>query len=215
VNEGGYAEGLDDEELAFQRLYGPWDPLTPSELLAWMDGYTAPWWVVGGYAIEAFTAVQRHHEDIDLVIFAKDLPQLRRHVEGRFHLWSAGAGALRPVNDDWPEPHLDAGQVWLREHALAPWRVDCILNPDVGGRWQSKRDEAHVADLEDISWVAEDGIRYLDPEIALLFKAKLDRDKDLADLSVAWPLLSPDRQSWLRHAVLRLYPGHAWSDRLA
>ena len=38
---------------------------------------TRHWWVVGGWAIEAFTGVARRHEDIDLVIWARDLPLLR------------------------------------------------------------------------------------------------------------------------------------------
>ena len=210
-----YAPDLDAEELAFQRLYGPWDPMTPRELVALMAGFPAPWWVVGGHAIEAFTGVARHHEDIDLTIFADHLPQLREHVRERFHVWSAGAGALRPVDDQHPEPHPEAGQVWLREHALAPWRVDCILNPSHNGRWVSRRDSAHVAALEEVTWVADDGGRYLNPEIALLFKAKQARPKDEADLASAWPLLSSAQQTWLRDAVRRTYPDHPWNDRLA
>jgi hypothetical protein len=57
------------------------------------------------------------------------------------------------VTDDFPEPHSQAAQVWLREHALAPWRVDCILNPSSDGRWVSKRDSALVVDLDQVTWV--------------------------------------------------------------
>ena len=209
-----YAPDLDEEELAFQRLYGPWQPMTPTELALLMSDFPEPWWVVGGHAIEAFTGVQRHHEDIDLTIFAAHLPQLRRHVGERFHVWSAGAGALRPVDDQHPEPHPEAGQVWLREHALAPWRVDCILNPSKDGRWVSKRDSSHVADLDEVTWVADDGIRYLAPEVTLLFKAKQARPKDETDLMTAWPRMSEKQQAWLRDAVRRKYPDHPWNDRL-
>lgn len=210
-----YATGLDAEELAFQRLYGPWQPMTPSELRTLMSDFTQPWWIVGGHAVEAFTAVPRRHEDIDLTIFAEHLPELRTLVEGRFHLWSAGGGALRPVDEQHPEPHEDAGQVWLREHALAPWRVDCILNPSDHGRWVSKRDSSHVADLDEVSWVTPDGIRYLNPEVTLLLKAKQARRKDEIDLANAWPRMSSAQRDWLRDAVGRLYPEHAWLERLA
>ena len=210
----GYATDLDPEELDFQMLYGPWQPMSPAELGDLLSGFPEPWWVVGGHAIEAFTGAPRHHEDIDLTIFAEHLPELRRQVAGRYHVWSAGGGALRPVDDHHPEPHPDAGQVWLREHALAPWRVDCILNPSTHGRWVSKRDAAHVADLEEVTWLADDGTRYLDPEVTLLFKAKQARPKDDVDLAATWPLLSADKRRWLRDAVRRLYPGHPWSERL-
>ncbi|HET7357752.1 MAG TPA: hypothetical protein VFJ09_13865 [Nocardioidaceae bacterium] len=78
----------------------------------------------------------------------------------------------------------------------------------------SRRDETHVADLEDVTWVADDGVRYLDPEVTLLFKAKQARPKDDVDLASAWPLLPAAKRRWLRDAVRRLYPDHRWSQRL-
>ena len=132
------------EEEAFRRLYGEWDALDPAGTAAFMAGYPGEWWVVGGWAIEAFTGVARRHEDIDLVIWRRDLPLLRDHVGDRHHVWSAGSGAIRPLDDDWPEPHEQAGQVWLRDHATAPWFLDCILSEDRDGLWVSRRDDAHV-----------------------------------------------------------------------
>jgi len=207
--------GLQDvEELAFQRLYGPWEPVDPLGAAQLMRGYDGFWWVGGGHAIEAFTGVRRHHDDIDVVVFRRDLPALREHFEGRFHLWSAGAGQLRPVTDRFPEPHEHSRQLWLREHAMAPWRMDCLLNPDADGRWRSPRDESHVAALDEVTWVHEDGVRYLNPELVLLFKAKLDRPKDHADLDAAWPVMSGAQRGWLREALRRLYPDHSWAARL-
>ena len=51
----------------------------------------------------------------------------------------------------------------------------------------------HVAPLEDVTWVADDGIRYLNPEIGLLFKAVQRRRKDDRDLDRCLPLLSAGR----------------------
>jgi hypothetical protein len=76
--------------------------------------------------------------------------------------------------------------------------------------WTSKRMPDHVAPLEDVTWVADDGIRYLNPEIALLFKAVQQRAKDERDLGRCLPLLAPEARSWLRDSVTRLYPEHAW-----
>jgi hypothetical protein len=111
------------DDLAFLDVYGEWDPLTPGELRDLMDGFPDPWWVAGGYAIEAFTGVARHHEDIDLVVFST-------------------------------------------------------------------------------------------PEVTLLFKAKQHRRKDEIDLENAWPLMTAAQRRWLHDAVVRLHPGHPWSDRL-
>ncbi|CAB4730936.1 MAG: hypothetical protein F2667_13495 [Actinobacteria bacterium] len=199
------------EEEAFRRLYGPWEPLLPDQVAGFLAEFDAPWWLVGGWSIEAFTGLARPHEDIDVVVFRRDLPRLRTAL-APLHLWSAGAGALRPLNDDWPDVHPDAGQVWVREHALAPWLADVILQDDDGaGRWVNKRWAEHVADLQDVTWVADDGIRYLLPEVALLHKARLDRPKDRRDLGATWPLLSLAQQDWLVAGVVATEPAdHPW-----
>lgn len=203
-----------DEELALERLYGPWRSLSPAEVAALMEGVQAPWWLAGGHAIEAFTGVPRPHEDADMCFFGRDVPELRRHFEGRYHLWSVHAATFRPLTDDHPEPLDLRSQIWIREHSQAPWLVDGLITPDVDGRWLSKRDPTHVADLDEVTWVAGDGVRYLDPEIVLLFKASLDRRKDRRDLEVAWPLLGEKRQTWLMDSLARLYPDHRWREVL-
>lgn len=200
-----------DEALHWERWYGPWRSLTPTDAAVLMDGMDAPWWVVGGHAIEAFTGVSRPHEDLDLGFFGCDVPALRRHLGDRYHLWSVDDGMLRPLDERFPEPLSRVGQIWIREHAEAPWLVDAVLTPDVGGRWQSKRDDEHVAELDEVTWVDGEGIRYLNPEIVLLFKARSDRRKDRRDLEVTWPRLDDDRRAWLAASVARLYPMHPWN----
>ena len=69
--------------------------------------------------------------------------------------------------------------------------------------------------VELATWVAEDGIRYVRPEIALLYKARLDREKDRRDLELTWPLLDDAARAWLLDAVGAVEPGHAWLTRLA
>ena len=66
-----------------------------------------------------------------------------------------------------------------------------------------------------MTWIDGNGVRYLRPEITLLYKAVLHRPKDDRDLAVTWPLLGPAEQEWLREAVGRLYPGHGWLELMA
>jgi hypothetical protein len=202
------------EDLAFLDVYGDWDPLTPTELGHLMGGFPDPWWVAGGYAVEAFTGVARRHEDIDMVVFSDSVPALRAHLGETFHLWSNHGGTFRIIDDVHPEPLHQSSQIWMRRDARSPWRLDCLLNPSVDGRWQSTRDRGFVADLDAVTWVAGDGVRDLNPEVALLFKAKQHRAKDEIDLESAWPLLTVQLRSWLRDAVLRLHPDHPWQHRL-
>jgi hypothetical protein len=207
------AEVAEDEE--FFRWYGDWAPLDPDGLAAFMDGFERPWWIVGGWSIEAFTGAPREHEDVDLSILACDLTAFREHVGEEWNLWSNHGGTLRPFNDRHPEVLDVQSQVWVRRSAADPWVIDLPVTPDRDGLWTSKRDPDHVAPLDDVTWVADDGIRYLRPEIALLYKAVLHRPKDDRDLAVTWPLLGAEQQAWLRDAVRRSYPGHAWVELMA
>ena len=207
------AEVAEDEE--FFRWYGDWAPLDPDGLAAFMDGFERPWWIVGGWSIEAFTGAPREHEDVDLSILACDLTAFREHVGEEWNLWSNHGGTLRPFNARHPEVLDVRSQVWVRRSAADPWVIDLPVTPDRDGLWTSKRDPDHVAPLDDVTWVADDGIRYLRPEIALLYKAVLHRPKDDRDLAVTWPLLGAEQQAWLRDAVRRLYPGHAWVELTA
>jgi hypothetical protein len=88
--------------------------------------------------------------------------------------------------------------------------IDIPITPDRDGLWTNKRMPDHVIPVEEATWVAADAIRYLNPEIVLLFKAQLHRLKDDRDLARTWRLLAPDRQAWLRDAVRRLHPDHPW-----
>jgi hypothetical protein len=200
------------EERAFVGLYGPWAALDLDGVRTFFDGFDRPWWLVGGWAVEAFTGAEREHEDIDVSMLACDVPALREFVGDRWHLWTNTSGALRPLNDHWPDLPAPDCQLWVRRDAGSPWVMDMPLSPDVDGLWQSKRIPEHVAPLEEVTWVTHDGVRVANVEIVLLHKVAPDRRKDRRDLSHALPLLDDRQRTWLRDSVAALYPGHAWLD---
>ena len=202
----------DPEEAAFQRLYGPWQAWTPWQAADVLADWTQPWWVAGGWALEAFAQREqpRRHEDIDVAIFRRDVPSLREFLEPAYHCWAAGSGRIGPVTAKQPELPEWADQVWLREHAWQPWVADVVASPDEDGRWVFRRDPTFTAPLDEVTWVHSDGIRYMNPEIALAYKAKLTRPKDEADLAAALPRIDDDQRRWLRETVARLHPDHRW-----
>jgi hypothetical protein len=203
---------MDDEE--FFRWYGPWDPLDPPGVAAMMAGFDRPWWIVGGWAIEAFTGVAREHEDVDLSILACDISAFRAHLGDAWTPWNIHLGALRPLSDRFPDVQHVESQIWIRRSAQDPWVVDLPITPDRDGLWTNKRDPDHVVSVEDATWLADDQIRYVRPEIALLYKAALHRPKDDRDLIATLSRLDDGSRAWLRTSLARLYPGHAWVDRL-
>ena len=45
----------DDEDAEFYRWYGAGQLLDPPGVAALMTGFERPWWLVGGWSIQAFT----------------------------------------------------------------------------------------------------------------------------------------------------------------
>lgn len=188
------------------------------------DGYPGVWWIAGGWALEAFSGRPRPHEDIDLGILRSDLPLLRAHFRGTLDVWAPSSGGVKRLRSDdriradaddvLPE---DGEQVWLRAgadaDADAPWECDILLGPGTPDEWHYKRDPSIRMPMASAVW-ERDGIRYLQPEIQLLYKAKGLRAKDDADFAAALPLLDERRRRWLADGLTQTIPDHPWLTRL-
>ncbi|MGK8505642.1 nucleotidyltransferase domain-containing protein [Nocardia asiatica] len=200
----------DAEEAAFQNLWGPWARVTPADVGEVLGDISAPWWVAGGWAIDAFTGTRREHSDVDVAMFRAELPALRTAARGRLHIWSAGPDGIRPVDDRYPDVADNADQVWLRAGARSPWLIDLLLNPGQDGAWVNRRDPAMVAPLDEVTWIAADGVRYLRPELVLIYKVKQSRPKDRQDLERTWPKLDDAQRTTVRTYISTHYPQHEW-----
>ena len=193
----------------FDRWYGGWDPLDPTTIAAFMDGFNRPWWIIGGWSIEAFTGVARHHEDMDISILSSDAEAFRFFLGDRWTPWNVDEGWFRPFDARFAEIRPDS-QLWVRGDAQSPWILDIPLTPDNNGRWTNKRHLAHTEDLADVTWIAPDGLRYARPEVTLMFKAAQARDKDRQDAEETLPRLNEPARRWLHDAVACFDAGHAW-----
>jgi hypothetical protein len=200
----------DDEE--FYRWYGRWRPFTPKGVARLMRGANIRWWIIGGWAIDAFTGRRRDHEDIDVSFFKADLPKLLDHLSPRYCIWSNYGGVLKPLRtaDDLLE---GSRQLWVRRDAGHPWVMDLAMNPHDGDTWISVRDEKIRMPIADATFEHE-GISYLRPEITMAMKARLGRPKDDGDLAATLPLLDDERRRRLHDTIEHLHPGHRWLAQL-
>jgi hypothetical protein len=206
--------GLTDEDRDFYRWYGAWDPLTPVQVAERFSGMPARWWIVGGWAVDAFTGVPREHEDIDVAFFRADLPIVLERLSPELCVWSNLSGTLRPLRK--AEDLLEgARQLWVRRDGDSPWLMDLAMTPHDGDTWISPRDDRIRRPFDEATFAAADGIRYLRPELVLFMKARApgvrSNDRDLATIL---PALEPERMAWLREAISLLYPGHRWLDQI-
>ena len=198
------------EDAYWGSLYGRWEPLDLAGVATFMAGFDRPWWVVGGWAIDAFARDSRQHQDVDVSILASDVAALRQHVGDRWHLWNLAGEQMKPLTDRHPDVFDPASQVWVRAHGDAPWVLDVPLTPDAAGLWTNKFMPDHCGPIDDLTWEADDRIRYLDPEIVLWFKARKRRTKDEQDFVRTWPHLSPEQRVWLREMIRRSGDSHPW-----
>ena len=203
----------ESDDAEFFRWYGPWLQPSPPDIAEIMAGISSPWWIVGGWAIEAFTGHSREHEDTDVAIFRGDLPAVLDHLLLNYCVWSNHSGTLRPLRA--PDELLEGcRQVWVRRDSLSPWPFDLLLTSHESDTWISVRDERIRHRYVDSVFTAEDGIRYLRPEMVLHLKAKANRPKDSNDFSVALPLLGATACAWLRSALEIANPDSPWLERL-
>jgi hypothetical protein len=196
---------LDDDQL--DALYGISDPLQPEQVAELLEGSGTRWWIAGGRAARAGSAA-RHHDDTDVAVDVSGLGALRAHLSD-WDLWEAHEGTLRPLL---PSDSLLKGreQLWMRRDSSQPWRLDILLDfsSDYGpDEWVFKKDQ-RIRVPWDRAVQVIDGISYLRPELALLHKAHLDRQKDRGDLAAA--RLQPEVRTWLADTLDEL-GRHDWA----
>lgn len=203
-----------DEDRDFYRWYGAWAPLTPPEVAMALEGLVAKWWIVGGWAVDAFTGVARDHEDVDVAFFRADLPLVLDQLSSELCVWSNQSGTLRPLRK--PGDLLEGSrQLWVRRDGDSPWLMDLAMTPHDGDTWISPRDGRIRVPFDQATFVAPDGIRYLRPELVLFMKARTARPKDDRDLEAILPRLDGPARERLRDMLQLVHPEHRWLEGIA
>jgi hypothetical protein len=188
----------------------PWQAWSPEETALRLGRVTAPWAIAAGWALELFVGERwRGHDDLEVAVPATRFDELRAALAG-LELWT-------PVGDDRLRPFVEAPashQTWALDRSVPAWRLDVLREPSDGDTWICRRDATiRIAHAQLVERTADE-IPFVRPEVVLLFKAKATRTKDDADFAVVAPRLERARREWLRAALVRVHPGHAWIERL-
>jgi hypothetical protein len=188
-----------------------WEPLELDEAVALMDGFPGWWWVAAGYAIELHVGrTLRDHDDVDLLVLRDHQDAIRAQLPG-WDIRIAHDGRLEP----WPPGHrieLPRSGLWARRDAEGPWQLQFLLAERDGDMWWFRRDPRIRLPLDEIGLRTGDGVPYLRPELALLFKARHLRDRDAIDFEAVLPLLDEPARGRL---AAWLPADHPWRNRIA
>ncbi len=199
---GGVA--ISQEEC--DRRWRPWSLAILAERLGEVRG----WGVVGGWAIDLYLGrVTRHHADLEIAVpahtfqlIAAEFPDLEWDVVGDGLLWP------------YPEALDDFHQTWLRDPASGSFLLDVFRERHDDTTWAYRRDPTITLPYAEAYLQAENGLRYLAPEVVMLFKAKLQRPKDQQDFDTVLPALDEQQRARLRTWLERTEPSHLWLDAL-
>jgi len=195
--------------------WGPWEPMSPSEVAEIFAGCPARWWIAGGYAIElAVGRPVREHGDIDVLMLRRDQLAVQRALPD--WQWQAAdpPGSLRPWEPGEQLP-TSVHDIWCRPGPGQPWRIQVMLDESSGGDWVSRRHRRIRRPIASLGLVTADGIPYLAPDVQLLYKAKAPLPKDEADFTAALTVLTGPQRQWLSHALSLVHgPEHPWLARL-
>jgi len=192
-----------------------WDAWRPEEVARLLDGVGVPWYVAAGWAIELFLGDRRReHEDLEIAVPNTRFDEVADAL-GRFEIFViTGPHEATPLpfaRDQLAGTH----QTWIREPETGLWRFDVFREPSDGATWICRRDPAIRLPYDRvIEWTA-DGVPYGRPEIVLLYKARhAQQEKNQGDFEATLPRLDGERRAWLRDALARVHPGHAWLAEL-
>lgn len=185
----------------------------PLKVASLMRGFEADWCVAGGWAIDLFLGIEtRPHQDIEIAIFRRDQLALQKYLRG-WHLQKVEKRAFSDWNkDEFLELPVFEIHCFNEKNDLP--RFEVLLNETNGKEWIFRRNEIVTKPLSKLYSESNSGIKFLRPEVVLLYKSKNPREKDEQDFQAAANYLDFESKEWLRNALSICYSEHHWQQRL-
>ena len=178
-----------------------------------MQGFSAPWYVAGGWAVDLFVGYPtRPHHDIEIVVLRRDQLAIQSFLadwsveyvqSGERFAWEQGDWLDSPIH----EIHATRSGDGLTE-------LEVLMNESEEHLWRFRRNLYVERPLNMLGLYSAEGIPYLAPEIALLYKAKQPRETDYADFEQVNARLNDEQRGWLRTALQQTHPDHLWLSLL-
>jgi hypothetical protein len=185
----------------------------PRQIASLMRDFKPDWFIAGGWAIDLFLGKQtRPHEDIEIAIFRKDQLNLQNYLKD-WNLKKIVASELSEwKKDDFLE--LPVHEIQCFKENNEPQLLEVLLNETNGKDWILRRDKRITKPISKLFLTANSGIKFLRPEIVLLYKSKNPREKDEDDFIAVKDFLDFEGKEWLKNALSVCYSEHHWLQNL-
>jgi hypothetical protein len=189
---------------------------TVGQLVERMQGFAAPWWVAGGWAVDlALGQITRPHADLEVAILRRDQLALQAYLRDlSFSVVLPGTGGQTRPWTTGEELDLPLHELHGTAQERGPG-LEVLLNEAPAGVWRFRRDPRITRPVDRFGRIGTRGVPILSPEVVLLYKATAPQAKDEADFAALQPVLDPEPRAWLVAALALHRPGHPWLDHLA
>ncbi len=181
----------------------------PLQVSTMMSDFKPSWFVAGGWAIDLFLEKEtRIHQDIEIAIFRKDQTALHDYFDGWLLRKIVNGESVIWHRDEWLT--LPIHEAHCYNEIAQPPQIEILLNESNETEWIYRRNENIRRSLVKIQLEASAGVKFLCPEIVLLYKSKNPRAKDEQDFQAVVKCLDAERKEWLKDAIKVSNSKHHW-----
>ena len=208
-----------------------------NNLVNFLNPFDSKWFVSGGWAIDLhLDRITRERGDLDISVPHSDRLDCIEfflskdwQVEGKL---CDGFKTLREISDYDDEVHyfwsFPKGVGFMGEYVDERGNrrisynrttqndldyIEVFFDRIEDGQYIFRRDP-RVKQREERAILVRDGVRYLAPELVLLFKSNDLSEKNLMDFDAAIGSLDTEAVTWLKGALSLIYAGiHPWLER--
>ena len=185
----------------------------PLQVAAVMRDFKPNWFVAGGWAIDLFLGkVTRPHQDIEIAIFRKDQTALHDYFDGWLLRKIASGEPVVWHRDEWLT--LPVHEIHCCNETAQLPMIEILLNESNETEWLYRRNLKVGRPLVKIELESNAGIKFLCPEIVLLYKSKNPKAKDEQDFQAAVAHLYAEQKEWLKGAIALTDSQHRWLQSL-
>lgn len=169
--------------------------------------YSGTWMIAGGWAIDLYINKQtRSHHDIEIAIPRLEQQALRKYLNnwnfhyvkrGQFFQWRTDEYLNLPIHE-------------IHGKGEENDSLEILLNEVKDDVWYFRRNQQVTYPVSKLILLSKQNIPILCPEVVLLYKAKINKEKDRLDLSNTLSYLTNQKKKWLREAIQETHGSHDW-----